>query len=47
MNLELVKKIGAAFMSGFFYARRHDLALDAAKWITVHPNGKGIKRAYF
>ena len=28
-------------MSGFFYARRHDLALDAAKWITVHPNGKG------
>lgn len=29
-------------MSGFFYARRHDLALDAAKWITVHPNGKGI-----
>lgn len=42
MNLELVKKIGAAFMSGFFYARRHDLALDAAKWITVHPNGKGI-----
>lgn len=42
MNLELVKKIGAAFMSGFFYARRHDLALDAAQWITVHPNGKGI-----
>lgn len=29
-------------MSGFFYARRHDLALDAAKWITVPPNGKGI-----
>lgn len=29
-------------MSGFFYARRHDLALDAAQWITVHPNGKGI-----
>ena len=41
MNLELVKKIGAAFMSGFFYARRHDLALDEAQWITVHPNGKG------
>lgn len=37
------KKLGLAFWLGMKFARCGAIAQDAAKWITVHPNGKGEK----
>ena len=34
---------GVAFSDGLRYASKRKLADDAAKWITVHPGGKGMK----
>lgn len=43
------KRLGAAFRAGmaFSFGRKHRLgwlAQDEAKWITVHPNGKGMTK---
>lgn len=43
------KSLGAAFRAGmaFSFGRKHrlgQLAQDEAKWITVHPNGKGMTK---
>ena len=43
------KSLGAAFRAGmaFFFVWKHrlgQLAQDEAKWITVHPNGKGMTK---
>lgn len=36
-------RAGFAFRKGVAFSRRHgNLAEDEAKWITVHPNGKGL-----
>ena len=34
---------GVAFSDGVRYSAKRKLADDAAKWITVHPGGKGMK----
>ena len=44
------RKLGAAFRSGMFFSiglhhHRRLLAQDSAKWITVHPNGKGMTKS--
>lgn len=45
------KKLGMAFRAGmaFSFGRRftvqNRLAQDEAKWITVHPNGKGMTKS--
>lgn len=36
-------KVDRAFLIGYIYGRRRDRAADDAKWITVHPGGKGPK----
>lgn len=37
--------MGFAFRLGkISYAVRHGMAMDEAKWITIHPNGKGVNR---
>lgn len=38
------KRLGAAFCAGLFFTRGRNVAQDAAKWITVHPNGKGLTK---
>lgn len=43
------KRLGAAFRAGmaFSFGRKHRLGMlaqDEAKWITVHPNGKGMTK---
>lgn len=38
------KRLGAAFRAGLFFSRGRNVAQDAAKWITVHPNGKGLTK---
>lgn len=43
------KRLGAAFRAGMAFSlgrkyRRGQLAQDEAKWITVHPNGKGMTK---
>lgn len=39
------KRLGAAFCAGLFFTRGRNVAQDAAKWITVHPNGSGKSKA--
>ena len=39
------KSLGAAFCAGLFFIRGRNVAQDAAKWITVHPNGSGKNKA--
>ena len=36
--------LGVAFARGAHFALGNPLARDAAKWITVHPNGKGAEK---
>ena len=35
------RRLGAAFALGAAYATGITAAMDEAKWITIHPNGKG------
>ena len=41
MDAERAGKIGRAFALGYVYGHGVLMAQDEAKWITVHPNGKG------
>jgi len=45
---ELAKRLGKAFRLGYAFSRgqsyRKGIAQDEAKWITVHPNGKGMTK---
>ena len=46
MNLETVKALGRAYALGLAYSHglaHKGLAADEARWITVHPGGKGPK----
>ena len=44
--MDNAQKLGAAFRCGVAYARGKRLAQDAAKWITVRPNGEKGKGAH-
>ena len=45
---ELARQLGKAFRLGYAFSRgqsyRKGIAQDEAKWITVHPNGKGMTK---
>ena len=45
---ELARQLGKAFRLGYAFSRgqsyRKGVALDEGKWITVHPNGKGVTK---
>lgn len=45
---EIARQLGKAFKLGYAFSRgqsyRKGIAQDEAKWITVHPNGKGMTR---
>ena len=41
MDAERAKELGRAFSLGYAYGHGASLAMDEAKWITVHPNGTG------
>ena len=46
MNLETVKALGRAYALGLAYSHglaHRGMAADEARWITVHPGGKGPK----
>ncbi len=43
-NLETAYGLGAAFRAGLPFYHGHRLAQDASKWITVHPNGRGLTK---
>lgn len=42
MTKDLACRMARAFCAGLAFSHGAGMALDAAKWITVHPNGKGI-----
>ena len=41
MDAERAKELGRAFSLGYAYGHGASMAMDEAKWITVHPNGTG------
>ena len=41
MDAERAEKLGRAFSLGYAYGHGASMAMDEAKWITVHPNGTG------
>ena len=41
MDAEKAKELGRAFSLGYAYGHGASMAMDEAKWITVHPNGTG------
>lgn len=42
MTKDLACRMARAFCAGLAFSHGAGMALDAAQWITVHPNGKGI-----